>query len=53
MCEYVCNYEPNLTELSSAKAIRQKVELWRDVNKKEVERNYLTDKLNQSWSMIA
>lgn len=40
MCEYVCNYELNLTELFSAKAIRQKVEFWRDVKKKEVEGNY-------------
>lgn len=53
MCEYVCNDELNLTELFGAKATRQKVQLWKDVNKKKLERNYLTNKLNQSWSMIA
>lgn len=48
MCEYVCNYELNVTELFSAKALRQKVELWRDVKRKKAEGNYLTNKLNQS-----
>lgn len=48
MCEYVCNYELNVTELFSAKALRQKVELQRDVKRRKAEGNYLTNKLNQS-----
>lgn len=40
-------------ERFSVKATHQKVQLWRDVNKEEVEKNSLNNKLNQSCSMIA